>query len=315
MPLLTRYGLMGDGMTASLGRIFWVAPSASYTIGGRTYSASDDNDGLAPERALRRVNRAWALVAANAGDVIVLLPGTHSAANTSGTATSIAANVAGVRMMGLGGSQNPWAKPAKLTIAANDETVNITAANIEIEHITFLGDALSTGSANVNFSAAATGLYVHDCTVDVSAQTASTSILGFDAIGAAQYVIFERVISLCDGAFGAMIDMTATLDSKVVECEHIQSTGTLAAYLTAGAATDRLHIRRCYVVDGAGTVTAGIDGTGATIANGVNISDCRFGVGVTVPVDNFDPAEATLSENYDFGVGATDGGVLVVAIT
>ena len=45
------------------------------------------------------------------------------------------------------------------------------------------------------------------------------------------------------------------------------------------------------------------------------IKSITFGVTVTVPVDNFDAAEAVLSENYDFGVGATDGGVLVVAIT
>lgn len=313
MGYLTSFGTSLGVLPESYGRTLWVSPSNSYSFAGNTYSASDDNDGLSPERALRRVNRAWALAAA--GDTIILLPGTHNAANTAGTATSIAANVAHVRMMGLPVGGSPWAKSAKLTIAANDETVNITAANIEIANILFLGDALNTGSANVNFSAAATALYIHDCVVDVTAQTASTSILGIDATGAAQDVVIERVVSFADGAFGAMIDMTATLDSKVVECEHVQVTGTLAAYLTCGAATDRLHIRRCYVVDGAGTVTAGIDGTGASVANGVAISDCRFGVGVTVPIDNFDAGEAMISENYDFGIGATDGGVLVVAIT
>jgi len=313
MSFLTSYGTIVGQLPEFYGRVLWVAPSTSYSFGGRACSASDDNDGLSPERALRRVNRAWAL--AQAGDTIVLLPGTHSAANTSGTATSIAANVSNVRMVGLQVGGSPWSKATRLTLAANDQTVNITATNVEIANITFLGDVLNTGSALVDFSVAATNLYIHDCTIDVTAQTASTSILGIDATGAAQDVVIERVVSFCDGAFGAMIDMTATLDSKVVECEHIQSTGTLAAYLTAGAATDRLHIRRCYVGDGAGTVTAGIDGTGATIANGVNISDCRFGVGVTVPVDNFDAAEATLCENYDFGVGATDGGALITAIT
>lgn len=311
MGSLSSYGIM-DGVTPQYaGRTIWVSPSASYTVAGKTYSASDDNDGLSPERALRRVNRAWAI--ALAGDTIVLLPGTHSAANTSGTATSVAANVANVRMTGLGGS--PWAKSAKLTVAAADQTVNVTAANIEISNITLLGDALNTGSALLDFSSAATGLYIHDCVIDVTAQTANTSILGLDATGAAQGVVIERVVSICDGAFGAMIDMTATLDSKVVNCEHVQTTGTLAAYLTAGAATDRLHIRGCYVVDGAGTVTAGIDGTGATVANGVAISNCLFGVGVTVPIDNFDAGEAMITLNYDFGIGATDGGVLIVAIT
>lgn len=313
MSFLTSYGTIVGQLPEFYGRALWVSPGATYTWGGRTFSASDDNDGLSPERALRRVNRAWAL--AQAGDTIVLLPGTHSAANTAGTATSIAANVAHLRMVGLKVGGSPWTKSAKLTLAANDQTMNITAANIEIANITFVGDALNTGSALVDFSSAATSLYIHDCVIDVTAQTASTSILGIDATGAAQGVVIENVVSFCDGAFGAMIDMTATLDSKVVGCEHVQTTGTLAAYLTVGAATDRLHIRNCTVIDGAGTVTAGIDGTGASVSNGVAIYDCKFGVGVTVPIDNFDAGEAMISMNYDFGIGATDGGVLITAIT
>lgn len=313
MSLLNQYGTLVGAVPNYVGRTIWVSPGNSYTIAGKTFSASDDNDGLSPERALRRVNRAWAI--ALEGDTIVLLPGTHSAANTSGTATSVAANVAHVRMTGLQVGGSPWVRSAKLTVAAADQTVNVTAANIEISNITFLGDALNTGSAHLDFTSAATGLYIHDCTIDVTAQTASTSILGLDATGAAQGVVIERVVTICDGAFGAMIDMTATLDSKVVDCEHVQTTGTLAAYLTVGAATDRLHIRNCYVVDGAGTVTAGIDGTGATVANGVAISNCLFGVGVTVPIDNFDAGEAMITLNYDFGIGATDGGVLITAIT
>jgi len=319
MSFLTKYGTLWGQAPNFAGRIFWVAPSDSYTVDGRAYSASDDNDGLSPERALRRVNRAWSLVTANVGDCIVLLPGTHSAASTSGTATSIAANVAGVKMIGLSRGHmnygNPLYRNVKLTLAANDQTVNVTAADIEIAGITFVGDALNTGSALIDFSAAATALYIHDISMDVTAQTASTSILGIDALGAAQYVCIERVVSICDGAFGAMIDMTATLDSVVSDYAHIQQTGTLASCITVGAATDRLHIRRPYIVDGAGTVTAGIDGTGATVANGCVVSDGRFGVGVTVPIDNFDAGECMICENYDFGVGATDGGALIVAIT
>lgn len=316
MAFLTKYGSLWGAIPETAGRIFWVAPSASYTVDGRSYDSSDDNDGLSPEKALRRVNRAWALATANVGDVIVLLPGTHSAANSAGTATSVAASVAGVTMMGLpAGAGNPFRKRTVLTIAAADQTVNVTAADIEIAHITFLGDALNTASANLDFSSAAHRLYIHDCTVDVTAQTAGTSILGFDATGAAQHVVIERCVFHVDGAFGAMIDTTATLDSLVSDCVFNLSTGTLAAAITTGAATDRCIIRRCLFNDGGGTITAGVDGTGATIANGVVIHDNRFGVTVTVPVDNFDAGEAVISENYDFGVGSTDGGVLVTAIT
>lgn len=311
---LTKYGTIQGQAPSYLGRTLWVSPAAAYTIDGTSYEASDANDGLAPDRALRRVNRAWAL--AQAGDTIVLLPGTHSAANVAGTATSIAANVANVHMTAAtGGFGNPQRKQALLTVAAADQTINVTAANIEISNIGFLGDALNTASAHLDYSSAATGLYVHDCSIDVTAQTANTGIIGFDALGAAQYVCFEDNVFYVDGAFGACIDMTATLDSLVRRNRFTVSTGVLAAAVSVGAATDRLVISHNLFNDGAGTITAGIDGTGATIANGVAIHDNRFGVTVTVPIDNFDAAEAQISENYDFGVGATDGGILVVAIT
>lgn len=319
MNLLTSFGNLLGSMALSSGRTFWVAPATAYTVNGRACTASDGNDGLTAYRALRTPNRAWALVTADVGDVIQLLPGVHSAQTTAGVATSIAANVAGVVMRGLPGggrnSGNPMRQRTTLTIAAADQTVNVTAADIEIAHIRFLGDALNTGSANLDFSAAASRLYLHDCSVDVTAQTASTSILGFDALGAAAHVVIEHCVFHVDGAFGAMIDMTATLDSIVRDCIINLSTGTLAAAITTGAATDRCYIGRNVFNDGAGAITAGIDGTGATIANGIVIFDNRFGVGVTVPIDNFDAAEAVISENYDFGVGATDGGALITAIT
>lgn len=315
MSNITKYGSFIGNIPAIVGRIFWVAPSLTYVVDGKSYESSDDNDGLSPEKALRRVNRAWALCTANTGDVIVLLPGTHSAANTAGTATSVAASVAGVTMMGLPcGKGNPYRKRTVLTCAAADQTVNVTGADIEIAHITFLGDVLNVGSANLDFSSAADRLHIHDCTVDVTAQTASTSILGFDALGAASNVLIENCVFHVDGAFGAMVDLTGTLLSVLQDCIFGLSTGTLAAAVTVGAATTGI-IRRNQFNCGAGTMTAPIDGTGATVANGVFLSMNLFGVNSTVTVDNFDAAEAVLSMNYIFTVGGGTGGTLTTVIT
>ena len=314
MAYVTKYGSLWGAVPQTCGRVFWVSPSDTFTIEGTAWPASDDNDGLSPDRPLRRVNRAWALVTANAGDIIMLLPGTHVAANTSGTATSIAANVAGVTMMGLPsmGGGNMLRPRASLNIAAADETVNVTAADIEIAHIGFVGVAGQTAIATLNYSAAANRLYIHDCTVDVTAQTISTSILGFDAIGAAAFVVFERCHFISDGAFGAMIDLTATTDSLVQDCIFTSTTGTLAAAITCAAATDRATIRRNLFNDGAGTITAAVDGTGATIAGGVLLS-YNYGGKTTTLAANFDAGEAELCNNYNGGVGAGDGGALYTA--
>ena len=313
---VTKYGSAWDGLPNTSGRKFWVSPTDGYTVNGDSYRASDGNGGLDPREALRSVNRAFDLVTADVGDVIVLLPGAHTAitANTT-TAASIGADVAGVTLWGLSsGGGNPMRRRVTLSGVVADQTLNVTAADIEIANISFIGNATQTGSAFVDYSAAAGGLYVHDCLFDFTAATAGTSILGLDAIGAAPQVAVERCTFLSDGAFGAGLDLTATLDALVQDCAFLLQTGTWAAALTCGAATDRALIRRCQFIDFGGTMTIGINGTGATIANGVAIHDCRFGVTVSTPIGGFDAAEAMISENYDFGVGATDGGVLITAI-
>jgi hypothetical protein len=315
MAYLNKYGSLWGAVPQTSGRVFWVAAADSFTLDGTAYPASDDNDGLSPERPLRRVNRAWALCTANAGDIIMLLPGTHvAAAAGTATATSIAANVAGVTMMGLPsmGGGNMLRPRASLNIDAADQTVNVTAADIEIAHIGFVGVAGQTAIATLDYSAAANRLYIHDCLVDVTAQTISTSILGFDALGAAAFVVFERCHFMSDGAFGAMIDLTGTTDSLVQDCIFTSTTGTLAAAITCGAATDRATIRRNILNDGAGTITVGVNGTGATIAGGVLMSYNYGGVTTTLAA-NFTSGEAELCNNYQGGVGAGAGGALYTA--
>ncbi len=314
MAYLTKYGSLWGAVPQTSGRVFWVAAGDSFTLDGTAYPASDDNDGLSPERPLRRVNRAWALVTANVGDIIMLLPGTHAAcaAGTS-TATSIAANVAGITMMGLpsltGG--NTLRPRAALQISAADEVINVTAADIEIANIAFVGLAATTAVATINYSAAGTRLYIHDCSFDVTAQTASTSILGIDAIGAASYLVVDKCVFHCDGAFGAAIDVTGVVDSLIQNCVFNLQTGTWAAVITSGAGTDRCTVRRNYFNDGAGTITVGVNGTGATVAGGVLINDNRCGVTTTLAA-NFDAGEAELCNNF-VGAAGTPGGALVTA--
>lgn len=318
MGYLTKYGTNWGSIPEQGGNIYWISPSASYVVEGRSYDASDDNDGLSPEKALRRVNRAWALVGANRDDTIALLPGTHSAAAAgTSTATPIAANVAGVRMVGIPRNSqtgNPFRKKTFITCAAADETINVTAADIEMSNFTLLGDVLNTGSANLNLSAAASGFYLHDFAVDVTAQTASTSILGIGAIGAAANVVIERGYFRIDGAFGAMIDTTALVNSVAQDCAFDLTTGTLAVDILVGAATTITLRRNSFF--GAGTHTAAISGTGATVAGACRCHYNLFSVLCTVPIDNFSATNLTdLLNNYIATIGGGTGGTLVAANT
>ena len=310
MGKLNKYGEFEGHLPKSIGKIFYVAPSAEYKVNGKTFKASDDYGGTNPTKALLTINRAWALVTANCGDTIVLLPGTHT------VTTSIAANVAGVTMIGMNsGSVNIRSPRVTVTTTATaDQIMNVTAADIEVRGIKFIP---ITAAAAIDVSAAGHRLNISECYFDLETPAASTSTLGVDALGAAQYILIEKCHFVSDGAQGAAIDLTATLDSVVQDCTFaLSSGGTWAAAITTGAATDRAIVRDCaFYTYATSTMTAGIDGTGASIASGVSVIRCIFSDLVTVAVDNFDAGEAEIVECYQSGVGATDGGVLITAIT
>ena len=75
---VTKYGTLFGHVPLQMGRVHFVSPGASYTINGDAYDASDDNDGLSPFRALRTIAQAQTNATANAGEVVMLLEGTHA---------------------------------------------------------------------------------------------------------------------------------------------------------------------------------------------------------------------------------------------
>ena len=305
----SNYGRLWGQIPSTAGQVFWVAPSSPYTVNGLSYDASDGNDGLDPDRALLTVDRAWNLVTADAGDVIVLLPGTHS------PAASIAADIAGVTMMGLPGGAGNYLQQ-KVTIAAvtGDQNINVTAANIEIAYLNFIPITADTA---IDFSAAANNLHIHHCSFDMVTPAASTGTIGVEALGAASYVLISHCYFEETGAQGPAIVATGTLDSVIEHCTILQQAGTWADALTVGAATDRLVIRDCDFPASNATQTICINGTAATIASGVSVIRCVFSSSITgdLPLNGFGAGEADIAECYVAGVGGTDGGVLLVAIT
>lgn len=307
MGFLTKYGTIWGQIPTTAGRVFWVAPADGYTVDGRAYRASDDNDGLSPERALRTIARAWALVSANVGDVIVLLPGTHT------IAALITANVAGVTMTGLpSGRGNVLAPKTTVQPSAVIGTMTVSAANIEVAHLEFVPAASQT---SIDLTADADALYIHDCAFNTRTGSPNAGTISIEALGAAADVLIEHCEFPNNGANGNAIVATALVDSRISDCVFQNIAGTWASCILCGAATDRLMIERCRFYNSGTAITAGVNGTGADQADGVKVVDCRFDTDVTVPIDNFSAGECNIAENYDMGIGATDGGALITAIT
>jgi len=313
MGYITKYGSIWGQIPQSTGRVLFVAPSDSYTVEGRAYSASNDNDGLSPERAVRTLARAVALATDGANDVIVLLPGSHT------TTASVALSKSAVTIMGLPSyrSFSTNGRPFRqrrttLTTSASDEIINVTAADCAIANLEIIPVTQQVG---VDFSAAAHRFHVVDCSIDMETPAVHTSTVGIKCLGAAEDVTLENIYVACDGAQGNAFDVTASLKLTMTNCILVHTAGTWASTVLTGAGTSGCLIDRCEWVSYGTAVTVGVNGTGATIARGVEVRYCNFGNLVTVPVDNYDANEATLVEVYKAGVGATDGGTKVVAIT
>lgn len=181
MGFLTKFGTVWGAIPMTAGSVYWVAPAASYTVDGKAYSASDDNDGLSPERAKRTIGSAIAATTANAGDVIALLPGAHV------TATAAAASKAGVTFVGLpynpdsGGTLDGVPQVSITGTAAIG--IAVTAADCAFYNIKFIP---ITQFQAVTFTTAAHRLRFKHCMIDMQTAVGHANTKGICATSATQ---------------------------------------------------------------------------------------------------------------------------------
>lgn len=285
---------MGD-IPGFMGRVFWVNPSASYTLNGDSIEASDGNTGLQPQHALRTVQQAINLASASAGDVIAMLQGTHS------SAAQVTVTKAGLTFIGISpnfrdreGRANPQATKVNWT-----STLAGTAVALTVADCTFIGINMIPVTAQTFMTmTTCPRTSVLDCCITLSAAT-STSTKGIVASGGSSlnchFANVTVVNNLATSAQGPGLDLTG-LGQLVVEDCYISMTGTSSSWAVAiqcGSGTAGIFRRVVLTALGAGTMTIGIDGTGVTAANSVLLQDCRAGVSPGVGAyKNFDADSA-----------------------
>lgn len=292
MGYLTKYGTFWGMIPQTAGRIFWVAPSASYTVEGRTYAASDNNDGLSPERALRTLDRAFdtGYATANVGDVIVLLPGSHS-----WTATTTV-DIAGVTITGMPGGPRHAAdkmaaggarmKTSITTSATTTDVLTVTATDVEIAYLHVIPVA---GASGISASNAADRLYVHDCTFNMTtaANTATFGIsfpLGTGTATANDDSVIRNCFWYVSDNQGPAIRAAGTLIGCSIEASTFTLAGNTAwddviEITLAGSMGNK--VRDCdFLQHVSGTViTTGINSTGATVDGSTAVYRCYFPAG------------------------------------
>lgn len=328
MGYLTKYGTVWGTEPTIAGRIFWVAPSDSYTVEGRTYSASNDNDGLSPERAFRTLAYAVLSTRSNAavsGDTILLLPGDHSS-----TAT-VTVSTAGLKIFGLPGNtphyrnrRNAGGKKLRTTITNTGTAgvvLTISANDIEVAFLHFLPTAAGgQGISLTNTSANRT--YIHDCTFALEA-TASTTTYGITTpAGVTADVNDDIMVANCyfrsgktgaSGANGPGVYLPATMHGFTIENSTFELMGTAAwakAINSVSPGTLGLVVRDCDAINPTSAttvITTFLDTTGQTVDGSTQVYRCYIPAG-TDGVTASAMVDIVLCETY---LANSSGGALV----
>jgi hypothetical protein len=321
MAYITKYGSFWGLIPQTSGRVVWVAPSATYTVEGRSYAASDGNDGLSPERAVLTLNAAVALVSANVGDVIVLLPGAHS---WSATQTL---SVAGITITGIpsgapfsatrGNAGGHRARTSVTVSAAATNVLTPTAADIEIAYLHIIPVAAAAG---IKPSAAADRLFVHDCTwyIATAADSATTGIDGTwtGTTTTLDDVVLRNLYFHIEGNQGPALRMQGTTNDLTFELSTIRLVGDTAwddavELVSTSLGTTFRDID--FLQRSSGTVmTDCIDIAGATIDGSSTTLRCYFPVGSDA-LEVANVADSQNAENYLMQAAASVGGTLILS--
>lgn len=309
MGFLTKYGSFWGDIPLTTGRIFWVAPS-NYTVEGRSYSSSDNNDGLSPERALTTINQAVTNATADVGDTIVVI-----GSNTF-TATQTISK-AGLRIMGLpGGPVDAHSHGTRTTRYASSVTTSgsvdlftITAARTEIAYLHLVPVA---GKAGINLAADDANL--HDLTWNITT-AANTATFGISVTGAsARPRVSNNYVYVSDnqGPFIRCASASGGMDGGVFRRSTIVLAGSTAwddvVEITTGV--DNFLVADCdFIASSGARITQCVNATGNTNDNGVTVMRCMFPVGVNLTTATA-TSDISLCNNYISTINGGTGGTL-----
>lgn len=249
------------------------------------------------------VDAAYAQTVSGRGDAIVVWSGAHTLLSALAVSNNHVSFWGPEAWMGHD-TQKP---SAIITSKAASDGFTVTGTDVSFRGVTIVPVTQKVG---ITFSAAALRLKVTKCHFDMNVAAAHTSTKGIIATGAAVDAFIKNNTFYSLGAHGPFITVTGLLNYAVKENDFIVLTGgTMANAILVGAAAQGLIANNHFF---GGTLTAAIDGTGATVAGSCRIFRNLFGVLCTVSVDNFSATDLTdLALNYKATVGGGTGGTLV----
>mgnify|MGYP001583782422 CR=1 FL=1 len=310
MGYITKYGAFWGMLPQTMGKYIFVAPAASYTVDGNTYTASDDNDGLSPERAMLTIDAGHNKLTASVGDVLVLLPGSHTVAAT------VTLDTAGVTITGVPGNHPHFSDRAaggstrcRTQITTSEATGNIftfTAAGDDVE-IAWIHFNLITGGEGIRIVLGADRPFIHDCTfANVGTASTSSECIHFSSstTGSVSDAIIRNCYFLATGNQGPAIRALGTVLGLKIENSTFELRGTAAwddAIEIIDAGSLGTLIRDCdfvFPVSATTVITNCIELTGASVAGASKVYRCYFDGDSTVSVNATDTPSRLFAGNY-----------------
>lgn len=309
MGYLTKWGSGWGDIPLTTGRMFFVAP-ATYTIDGRSYSSSDNNDGLSPERALRTVNQFVTNATADVGDTCIII-----GSNTF-TATQTISK-AGLRIYGIPGGPidshehgtRTHRFSSSVTTSASAAVFTVTAARTEIAYLHVVPVA---GQAGIDV--AADDVNFHDMTWNIST-AANTATFGISVTGATARPLFSNhyvYVSDNQGPFIRCAAAAAGMDGGVFRRSLVYLVGTTAwddvVEITTGV--DNFMIADVDFFHSSGAImTDVVDVTGNTNDHAVAVVRCMHAVAGDL-TEATATSDIVLCNNYIATIQGGTGGTL-----
>mgnify|MGYP003631442046 FL=1 len=262
-------------------------------------SGAAANTGDASDEALITIDAAVNKCTASKGDIIYVMPG-H--AETVSGAAGIAADVAGISIIGLGrGTDRP-----QVTLSATDSTVTVTAANVSIQNIHFINDV---DALVVGIPVTAAHCRIQGCLFD-DATAARQTIHWITLSAAADY--FECIGCEHHGSdtAGSTAFITGAAADHVTIRSLVSHGDFAAANIDMSAAWTDCLIEDC-ALENANGVDVNIEGFSAATGH-VRYNSCMIATNGQVTWINT-PGTLALFENYGVNLGGETGMIIGTA--
>jgi hypothetical protein len=275
---------------STTGNIFWVDSGA--TSGG----ADSANYGKSPASPFLTVDYAIGKCTASNGDTIYVMPG-H--AETLSGATSMALDVAGVKIIGLGcGYSMP-----KFTLSAAASTIAVTGANCHLENLYLYASYTGAITAGITVGALADGLVLKNIIMEESANS-TVYTLGVSVAANCHHVVVDglQFFGVIGGAGVTAVKFVGASNFSVVKNCLIYGDFSGAAIDALTAASTYMTIRDNIVwnIDTTAALVISVksDTTGMMAGN-----FCRANKNDVCPVG----AAMAYTQNYTCNAAAKNG--------